>query len=1262
MDKAAKTVLATAKAADKFSTPARRRRIIADVAAFLWPLYQTKAAANVHRMRLERAASIQIQSRVRTWLATLHLKMLRDRHQNAAATVVQCAYRSYYARVLLRYWKYQRYLSLAVRLAVIVQSWYRKCRAQQRVAAIRSCREHVRVSACVLIQSRWRTALARMLRTRLLEQQTVAGQRKLHCAIIIQSIWRRAVALRKLERLRRRRHATKVLQKAASYFVAKVKSRQARAATHIQQHARTLICRLRVQKMKCLLEQTRYERLALQQHILQLAEEETERRRMSTEDAHSKLVNDVFREEQKKISLRLQLWQQHLDRCRQVDESVSLLPKYEFDITLVLNICDPSALEEMRLAGPTFVMKWCVAQDLLVSSTSNGGRFGSSCTGRLQWQAFTFGSVARQLLQLILEDKDVVISVDSQREDDLPTPPQMMCIPAQPLLRTDKASGSRDNDVATIPQVFINRNTRFVGAALQEPLSANCSSADLASLFTPYTVALCDSVKSWGQPVSDIIMCEHAELSVDALPTRPASKLIADTVGQSVDGPGSINALQSVAVDCGLHGIDVHTTQCICIAALGPSLLDEVRSLLSSRQFRTLPSLRPGELNSLDETNEILSDSTESEYLNYFAKLVQQSEALLYLKVKFCLRHSVQRRLEGSEGNILAPKSSTEPLAVPGTMTGRFYEDIILLRDSQSRLDLLSQNEKNALDLCSRQSSPQESYDEYLAMIAPVASAVQLGDTSSSCQAEPNQRRSFTDTEYLALLGIHSAERQEDSVQRRSGNFSSAAIDDSITAWFGDLINPNKYPPLWNSRQQSQIPSSSIGKNTMIRSLCFDSVTSIVTVRRSPLQYGTPSDALVKTSSPRHRQLNGTNNDRVGIYVSFLKPGTAPPVAEDLNMALRRELHVRVTGINVFYNHRARLIQRGQRARIMRRRVAAVRLCQICGRYRTLRKWKETVLTVFYRASSLAVKVQSVVRRFLSVCRAQRLRASRVDELRQTTVTLLERLTKNSKTHALWEDDQDQAGDGGHHGMHSVHDERDAFINSTECASMYEARIADVEKNLINGVFVPKHIRECGDSEVIQRYLEYRAWEEIGIDESSHPMSLFDDCETLGSQLQQCEGGVVFAVRDSVAVPEPSSSCWPTSILSLTSVVCPQPESTVLPTDLLIMRPTPPSYLPLQQPIICQDRRFSQEDPKLTKDSSLSAALQTEESDSFCEDQMPAEGTPVVSGSFAPEPTNFGNISLIHGDSCRNASMPPSSCRTSARPPRIVARLLRNFD
>lgn len=189
------------KGIDPFSTPARRRRLIADMAKFLLKQYCIKACKNVHQFRIQTHAVIILQCNIRVWLSKLRLWHIRKIRMIKAAFKITKIIKVFLAKKLLKKLQNEQYLKLRTKSAIIIQCMCRKKIARKilmfykklRDDEIRRERER---AACIIqmgyrafLTNRWSKIMRDVNNKRRAEELRIYNLKML-AAVIIQCTWR----------------------------------------------------------------------------------------------------------------------------------------------------------------------------------------------------------------------------------------------------------------------------------------------------------------------------------------------------------------------------------------------------------------------------------------------------------------------------------------------------------------------------------------------------------------------------------------------------------------------------------------------------------------------------------------------------------------------------------------------------------------------------------------------------------------------------------------------------------------------------------------------------------------------------------------------------------------------------------------------------------------------------------------------------------------------------------------------------------------
>jgi hypothetical protein len=237
---------------DPHSTPARRRRIIAEVAKSTLRRYCVTACANVHRFRIHTKAALRIQCFWRLYYAKRLVKNLRLIRSTKAAILIQSLWRMKLSKLLrLRLLKLL-YQQRAKKLVKTVErlfyerkerEYQRKLR-RKRLMKLRQEKEY----ATIQIQTAFRGYYQRKRYLILLEE----NKRRRSASIMIQKHWKRYF-MRKcyLNCLRRRKEASFLL---AIWLLCRLRrvqyQKQRKACITMQSVIRMFIMKKRVTKLK----------------------------------------------------------------------------------------------------------------------------------------------------------------------------------------------------------------------------------------------------------------------------------------------------------------------------------------------------------------------------------------------------------------------------------------------------------------------------------------------------------------------------------------------------------------------------------------------------------------------------------------------------------------------------------------------------------------------------------------------------------------------------------------------------------------------------------------------------------------------------------------------------------------------------------------------------------------------------------------------------------------------------------------------------
>lgn len=190
--------VASSSSQDPFSTPARRRRLVADVARFLLKQYCTQACTLVHMSRLRNRSATVIQCMLRCYLARRLFRCILFKKHTDAATRIQTLMRMIMAKYELKRLQVQRRLQLATHLAVCLQCLSRVRRSRVVVSTMREEKTRVAMGVQRLFRGQRGRRRAQQRRRQLEMLRNVKRQ----AAIRVQSQIRRRMAERVLLQMR----------------------------------------------------------------------------------------------------------------------------------------------------------------------------------------------------------------------------------------------------------------------------------------------------------------------------------------------------------------------------------------------------------------------------------------------------------------------------------------------------------------------------------------------------------------------------------------------------------------------------------------------------------------------------------------------------------------------------------------------------------------------------------------------------------------------------------------------------------------------------------------------------------------------------------------------------------------------------------------------------------------------------------------------------------------------------------------------------
>lgn len=346
---------------DPFSTPARRRRIIADVSKFLLKQHCQKACKNVALWRKQTAASFIIQRAWRAKYARLFVARLRHRKWSAAALKIQRMVRAFLARAELQRRNKVLWLKRATHLATLLQKLWKERKMRMQAAKLRADRQarlmRRKIKMAMEIQRVFRGMWGRRFANSLRLQRGKFAQLRHRCAIKIQSVVRG--------------HAARRLRASRQKARAKI------GVSTLMYHRRLSLCR----RVSCRVIQ-RVTRGYLGRNISCRLRHERELARMQL----------LAEEERRRLEA---LFQQLVREARQAEEDAAMK---RADIRVTLNM---RLLQHMAALGPAEVVRWALENSIILFDVEGG---------------FDLGSVLKQVFASVLAAYPDIEARPSSRE------------------------------------------------------------------------------------------------------------------------------------------------------------------------------------------------------------------------------------------------------------------------------------------------------------------------------------------------------------------------------------------------------------------------------------------------------------------------------------------------------------------------------------------------------------------------------------------------------------------------------------------------------------------------------------------------------------------------------------------------------------------------------------------------------------------------------------------------------------------------------
>ena len=253
---------------DPFSTPARRRRIIAEFAKVALRSYYITACDNVVVYRIRHAAARTIQLAYFCYRSRIMIAILRAARRLRMTILLQVRGRMLIAKQELYRRRRERLRRIKLRLALNVQRLWRIYRARKKLRELRNARDRklhaARVAAAIHMERVTRGFIARRQCRRLQDVQSKRNAVLYAAAVRIQTRQRILLAKKEVVRRKRLRWAWRLVVQACVHWRREVRRRkQHRAAVNIQRVLRGHLARQRVRRMR---EDARLSFLAAEAH------------------------------------------------------------------------------------------------------------------------------------------------------------------------------------------------------------------------------------------------------------------------------------------------------------------------------------------------------------------------------------------------------------------------------------------------------------------------------------------------------------------------------------------------------------------------------------------------------------------------------------------------------------------------------------------------------------------------------------------------------------------------------------------------------------------------------------------------------------------------------------------------------------------------------------------------------------------------------------------------------------------------------------
>lgn len=411
---------------DKFSTPARRRRIIADVSKFLLKQYCIKACKNVARMRLENSSAITIQCVFRLHASYVKVEYLKYLRKRKAAIVIQCMYRCCKARMR----RVHLYHLKLVKCANVIKTMWINHKGWNAIKiALRKIRKELILKhnlASVVIQRCTRGLLIRNRVKRLRELRDKEARRKFNAATLIQCLVRKRIAYKKVSSLKHHIRCISIIKRNWIPFHRKRFKVRNDAAICIQKRTRGFLYRLqsyrhkkRQNEIKRDLEMRKIEEADRKNRIFEL-------RKMKLEDKNQAMKIDSM-------------------------NPIGTCSQYLINDALQIEITIPNFVYmDLIMKQPNDTVRYCLQKSILKEANKT-----TSLTVDEDEKEYEIGAVINQVLYTNTTNDTNIDDIDGVKDSSIVTPkksenvpivsPRILSVPVNDTIIMNVSSWSTNN-------------------------------------------------------------------------------------------------------------------------------------------------------------------------------------------------------------------------------------------------------------------------------------------------------------------------------------------------------------------------------------------------------------------------------------------------------------------------------------------------------------------------------------------------------------------------------------------------------------------------------------------------------------------------------------------------------------------------------------------------------------------------------------------------------------------------------------------------